>query len=264
MEGGTSVSAPTTAGDFMAAVYANIVMGATFTTGANSTVNGVRVQNEISTTTISHAGRLSAFECLTKTGSYQPWDHGLYVAGATTGVTIVAGATTAFATSGAFNGTTGRAAKLAGTVTNAAYGDGYGFVEDELTLSGTNTDMVAAATAWVNVPSGVTMASGIKICARNDGIWEDVGATPTGAHIIFGARMQGILGDSTGWNRFCPFSLNTGTNTITAVFDVGSPGGEIGWASGSGGCTNQIGSVPFMVDNGGTVYYIKLFDTAAA
>ena len=82
MEGGTSVAVPTTAGDFMAAVYANIVMGATFTTGASSVVNGVRFQSEISSTTISHAGRLSAFECLTKSGSYQAWDYGLYVAGA--------------------------------------------------------------------------------------------------------------------------------------------------------------------------------------
>jgi len=88
MEGGTSVSAPTTAGDFMAAVYANIVMGATFTTGASSIVNGVRVQSEISSTTISHAGRLAAFECLTKSGSYQAWDYGLYLAGATTGIYI--------------------------------------------------------------------------------------------------------------------------------------------------------------------------------
>jgi len=44
-------------------------------------VNGVRVQSEISSTTISHAGRLAAFECLTKSGSYQAWDYGIYAAG---------------------------------------------------------------------------------------------------------------------------------------------------------------------------------------
>jgi len=81
MEGGTSVAAPTTAGDFMAAVYANIVMGTTFTTGADSVVDGVRVQSEIASGSISHAGRLAAFECLTKSGSYQNWDYGIYGAG---------------------------------------------------------------------------------------------------------------------------------------------------------------------------------------
>ena len=85
MEGGTTILAPTTAGDFMAAVYANVKMGATFTTGANSVVNGVRVKGEISTTTISHAGRLAAFECLVGAGN-QPWDYGLYVADSTTGI----------------------------------------------------------------------------------------------------------------------------------------------------------------------------------
>ena len=87
VEGGTTVSAPTTAGDFMTAVYANVKMGATFTTGANSVVNGVRVKGEISTTTISHAGRLAAFECLTGGGN-QPWDYGLYVANATTAIYV--------------------------------------------------------------------------------------------------------------------------------------------------------------------------------
>jgi len=95
MEGGTTVSAPTTAGDFMTAVYANVKMGATFTTGASSVVNGVRVKGEISTTTISHAGRLAAFECLTASGD-QPWDYGLYVADSTTGVYIAKGGGRAF------------------------------------------------------------------------------------------------------------------------------------------------------------------------
>jgi len=99
MEGGTTVSAPTTAGDFMTAIYANVKMGATFTTGASSIVNGVRVKGEISTTTISHAGRLAAFECLTASGD-QPWDYGLYVADSTIGV-FVGACTTGVHLSGA-------------------------------------------------------------------------------------------------------------------------------------------------------------------
>ena len=263
VEAGATVTTTDVANCFTAAGYFNIVTGTSFTNNAAHVVNGVRVQSEIASGSITNSGRLAAFECLTRSGSYQDWDYGLYVDGATTGVMVAAGATTAFATSGAFNGTTGRAAKLQGTVTNAAYGDGYGFHESELSLAGTNTDAVAASTAWINVGSG-TLASGTYICARNDGIWESSDATPTGANIIFGARMTADLGDSTGWGKLCPFSLNTGTNTITAVFDVGMPGGEIGWTAGANGCTNQLGSIPFMVDLNGTVYYVKVFDTAAS
>jgi len=95
LEGGTSVSAPATAGDFMAGIYTDVLMGATFTTTSDSVVNGVRVKGDISTTTISHAGRLAAFECLTG-GSKQPWDYGLYVANSTTGVYIAKGCGRAF------------------------------------------------------------------------------------------------------------------------------------------------------------------------
>ena len=87
LEGGTSVSAPATAGDFMAGIYTDVLMGTTFTTGADSVVNGVRVKGDIATGSISHAGRLAAFECLTGS-SKQPWDYGLYVANSTTGIYI--------------------------------------------------------------------------------------------------------------------------------------------------------------------------------
>jgi len=69
-----------------------VLMGDTFTTGAYSVVNGVRVKGDISTTTISHSGRLAAFECLTGS-STQPWDYGLYIDDATTGIYVEPGAT---------------------------------------------------------------------------------------------------------------------------------------------------------------------------
>jgi len=92
VEVGDDVSVPATSGDFLAGVYANVKSGETFTTGANSVVNGVRVKGEIDTTTISHAGRLAAFECLTESGD-QPWDYGLYIDDATTGIYVEPGAT---------------------------------------------------------------------------------------------------------------------------------------------------------------------------
>jgi len=96
VEVGDDVSVPATSGDFLAGVYANVKSGETFTTGANSVVNGVRVKGDIDTTTISHSGRLAAFECLIGS-STQPWDYGLYINGATYGVHVPAAAATTHA-----------------------------------------------------------------------------------------------------------------------------------------------------------------------
>ena len=95
IEVGDDFSAPATSGDFLAAFYANVKSGDTFTTGASSVVNGVRVKGEIDTTTISHDGRLAAFECLTESGD-QDWDYGLYVSDVTNGIYIAKGTGRAF------------------------------------------------------------------------------------------------------------------------------------------------------------------------
>ncbi len=170
--------------------------------------------------------------------------------------------TTGIGVSGIGSGADARAIKSQLTVASPAHGDGYAVNEFEVSPSGENADAFSCLGAWVNVGSGVVLGSGLKTSAANTGIWSS-GATLTGAHIIFGMRMQADL-SSGGFNRLCPFSLNTGTTAITALFDVGSPGTEVSWTAGSGGMTNQLGSVPFMVDNNGTIYYIKLYDVVAA
>jgi len=173
MEGGTSVSAPTTAGDFMAAVYANIVMGATFTTGANSTVNGVRVQSEISSTTISHAGRLSAFECLTKSGSYQAWDYGLYVAGATTGINVGA-STTGISLSGV------QSNAIVITTTGSTATDGHCLAIGSI---GTPITTATSATSAVKVFSDCTNTTGYHV-----GGWFTSQLTASGYTSIYALR----------------------------------------------------------------------------
>lgn len=85
-EAGTSFTVPATLGDFATAIYANVKLGATFTTGTNAVVNGVRVQSEVSDSPASHGGRLAAFECLTRSGSYQEWDYGVYLNDYVTGI----------------------------------------------------------------------------------------------------------------------------------------------------------------------------------
>jgi len=97
VEAGASVTTTGVADCFTAGGYFNVKTGASFNNNAAHVVNGVRVQSEISSTTITNSGRLAAFECLTKSGSYQDWDYGLYIDGATYGVHIPAAATTTHA-----------------------------------------------------------------------------------------------------------------------------------------------------------------------
>lgn len=81
IEMGATVSTTDVADCFTAPGYFNIITGSTFVNDAAHVVNGVRVQSEISSTSITNSGRLAAFECLTKSGSYQDWDYGIYADG---------------------------------------------------------------------------------------------------------------------------------------------------------------------------------------
>jgi len=180
---------------------------------------------------------------------------------AATPIVIAAGGamTTGIGISGAGSGTEARAIKSQLTVTNCAHGDGYSVNEFEMSPAGENTAPFSCLGAWINVGSGVILGSGLKTSVMNSGIWSS-GATLTGSHIIFGLKMTADL-SSGGFDRLCPFGLNTGTTAITALFDVGIPGTEVSWTAGTGGGT-QLGTVPFMVGNDGTIYYMKLWTSA--
>ena len=148
--------------------------------------------------------------------------------------------------------------KFIGSIADGSFADGYGAMEFDVTMTGTATGHFAATSAWVNIPSGTTPASGgDTITPRTDGIWEDVGATLSGANLAFGARMQAILGDSD-FNRLTIWSLNT-TKTITAVYDAASPAAYIGFAAGSPS-GSATGTIPFFIDSNGTKWYIWLYD----
>lgn len=140
---------------------------------------------------------------------------------------------------------------------NAAMDDGYGMWEVDATLTGTTTGHAAAASAWINIGSGVTCAAGKYVCARNDGVYEDSGATITNAKVIFGSRMQKILGDTDALSF--PFSVNTNNTAITAVFDVNNLT-DMGATSNAGSSASLC--VPFMRDANGTIKYILLYDLA--
>lgn len=174
------------------------------------------------------------------------WPYGMYVANATIGYYCNLSAI----------GATGRMAQFYGTSAAPNFGDGYGAVEVDLTTSGTIAGHTAALSAWVNIPSGTTGAGNI-IAAQSNGIYEVNTVTMSACELIFGLRMSAVLGDTTGWATLAPFSINTSNQAITAIFDIAS-GPAIGYQAGTPS-SSANGTIPFAVDNGGTILYIHTY-----
>jgi hypothetical protein len=172
------------------------------------------------------------------------------------GLVLMGDFTTAISTSGSFTEVDARAAKLAGSVANAVYGDGYGFVESELTITGTSTGHIAALTSWINIPSGTHGAGGNFLAAQNNGIYEESAATITGALVVFGMRMQCILVDTDAGGIF-PFSINVNGVTTTALFQCNIPATDLGLVTDAGSDNGTL--VPFYKDAGGNIGYVKIY-----
>jgi len=182
---------------------------------------------------------------------------GVLVGGATTTAISITGATTtAIATSGTSGSATGRVLKGAMTVNNAAYGDGYGLVESELTLSGTVANHVAALTSWINMPTVTTGAN--YVCAQSNGLWSDSGGVLTNGTFIFGMRAQCLLQTNGGASgaEFYPFSVVNNTNVTTAVFQCNAASSDLGLTTDAGSDDGTL--VPFYKDNTG-VHYVKIY-----
>lgn len=231
----------------------------TWTTGINITsscTTGITLATGTFTTGINVGGTLTTGVIIGASTT------GLSLNAATTTAISVSGATTtAIATSGTSGSATGRVLKGQMTVNNAAYGDGYGLMESELTLTGTDADHVAAFTSWINMTSGTHGAGGLFIAAQNNGIYEESGATITNANVIYGMRAQCVMTDTDAAGIF-PFSLNVlgPTNVTTALFYVNAAASEMGEISNAGSDTSKL--VPLYKTSGGTIGYVKIYTTA--
>ena len=155
------------------------------------------------------------------------------------------------------NGTlaaTGRILKLSASMAAGALTDGYGAFEVDVTLTGSPTNHCAASSSWVNITGG-TVPPGTYICASNDGIYEESGATITNAKIIFGSRMQYLCSDTDSL-RF-PFSVNTNNAAITALIDVNNIS-DLGVVANAGSTTATL--MPILRNAAGTLKYVLLYD----
>ena len=119
---------------------------------------------------------------------------------------------------------------------------------------------MAASSSWVNIAAGVTLPATLSIyTARNDGIYQDGSGAINGGILIFGARVQAQMGDTSGWNLLCPWSINS-TVAITALIHAASPVKDLGMVTDVGDDAGTL--VPFQVDNAGTILYVKMYALA--
>ena len=172
---------------------------------------------------------------------------GITVSGATTNAVYVSGTSTT-ASSRTFKGIL--------TVNNANYGDGYGAMESELTLTGTVAGTTSALSSWVNMITA--NATGEYILAQSNGLYCEAGATLTNGIFIFGMGMDCLLtpNGGAGGATFYPFKCVNAVNVTSAIFlcnDATSDLGEVG--SISEGATSYV---PLFSDNKGK-RYVKVY-----
>ena len=153
----------------------------------------------------------------------------------------------------------GRIAKFAGTVATPANPDGQGFVEIDLTVTGTATGGISATSTWINLGTSAVSTDYIQI--HNDGIWDGT-ATLTSA-LVSMHKYQCLLASNPQW--LSVFELNfqqDANNEIDALFNVNDASRALGFevASPTGAAT---GSIPFFSQaGGGAVKWIRVYDDA--
>ena len=106
--------------------------------------------------------------------------------------------------------------------------------------------------SWMNLNSG-TYGAGKYVCAQDNGIYEDASCTITNAKIVYGMRMEAILGDADA--LVFPFSTNNNNQAITALFDCENVS-DFGAASGKSSTSVYI---PFCRDANGNFRYLLLY-----
>ena len=186
---------------------------------------------------------------------------GMQIGNATTGILLDGTFTTGLQVTGTLGTAAARAIKSNVTINNCNLTDGYGTNEFDLTITGTGAGHIAATSSWLNIGSGTHGAGGSFLTPLTVGVWEAIGATVTGATIIFGMRMQSIVADVDA-ARLCPFDINVSGDTIDAIWNAPTKA-HLGYAADSTIDSTKCGDIPFMIDSNGAVFYIRIYDSAS-
>jgi hypothetical protein len=223
-------------------------------TNTSGRFSGIDVNINTAANTITDTAADSAGIHIRKvsSGTYG-WPVGLKIndGGAVTGISIGT-CTTGITISGLLGAADSRAFKAANTVNNANYGDGYGLVESELTLTGNAVGHTAALTSWININSGTPGA--VLLCAQSNGIWVG-GGTMSSATFIFGMRAQCLASGFAPAESY-PFSIVNQVNVTTALIQCNAAVSDLGVVTDTGSDTGKV--LPLYKDGSGT-YYVRLY-----
>jgi len=197
--------------------------------------------------TITNNGTCAAIG-IDKASGAADWPMGLYVANSKQA--IEANCTLA---------PSGRLAKMVGGVTNPGnLGDGYGFIEHEIDVSGTAVaGQFAASSTWINFNASSTAGTN-TVSVRDDGIWSSATGTPlANAKCIIGGRMQFVVVGGGNPGSLYLWATNIYDNALTALFDINTIlDFSVAGGAGSAGGTKM----PFLKERStGKVYYINLY-----
>lgn len=128
------------------------------------------------------------------------------------------------------------------------------------------TNFASSVGSWIFMQGlNTTGASNPHIYAQGNGIREgqmgtdvDVaGNTLTGAHLIFGLRMEKIISAATnGVTHTYPFSINTNNMAITALFSC-MTATDLGVIAGAG--VDMTSLLPIFRDSDGNMRYARLY-----
>jgi hypothetical protein len=183
-------------------------------------------------------------------------DTGVFIGSCTTGIQIT-NATKGIDVSIAAIGASGRTVKFAGSAAAGNFGDGYGAVECELTLTGTIAGQCAGLSSWVNIGASAVVGGNL-ICAQDNGIYVPTAGAPMASAIgIMGMRMSYVAEGGENPGALHLFSTNISANVLTSLFRVNAivdMGGSATAASG-----NDY-KVPLFYDqSAGQLWYVNVY-----
>ena len=159
----------------------------------------------------------------------------------------------------------GRLAQFNGTVADPAVGDGYSYVNVDITFTGEAADYVRAFGAWLNI-NGTTAAGGLSLAPCDFGIWVNAGdaGDTSNAHVAYGARLS-YIGDANpaSLSIWC---VNVNGHTVDGIFSVYGGAGitSLGYLADATTDSGKCGDIPIMYDiNSDTQYWVRVYDAAS-
>lgn len=157
-------------------------------------------------------------------------------------------------------GADARAHRMIATCATPAMTDGYGAFEQELTVSGTATGGINAASCWINLGTSAVVPGYMTL--RNDGIWDGT-ATLTNAYISM-HKFQCLLASNPALLSIWELNFQQDANNeIDCLFNVNDASRALGYQAGTP-TKAAVGSIPFFKQAGGATFYIYVYDEADA